>query len=414
MRVLITLALLTSSAAAQTTWYVDAQAVAPGLGTPVEPYTSIQYAISQPSTLSGDRIVVAPGAYAEHVVFGSKRLALESTGGPRVTVIRSVADGAVVDARYFGPGGPVRLEGFTVQGNPSHSTIGVDLANTLMRRCIVHGHRQLPGSSLGAGVRFDDFSSVLACTIVDNWRGLAEAGFGGAGEVRDSIVAGNPGGDVAVDPKVVTFAYTLVEEGLSTQSGPGNLDGDPWLWSTELFDFAPAPGSAVIDSGDPAAPLDPDGSRRDMGALAFDPGYAPAPSVYCTSKLNSLGCAPSIGAVGSARVSGSPFVITCSAQLNQRSGLLFYGYQRQALAYQGGWLCVRAPVRRTPLLQSGGSTGGNDCTGSFSFDFDAWLQSGVDPALTPGAMVFAQYWSRDSAVSFGTVRSDALSFGVGL
>jgi len=356
---------------AQSTWYVDAQAAPPGNGSPATPYASIQYAISRPATLSGDVIVVAPGVYSENVVFGGKRLALESSHGPLVTAIRAVANGAVVDARFFGLGGQVRIEGFTVEGSPSFSTIGVDLSNTLLRRCVVRGHRKLPLSALGVGVRFDNWSSVTECTIVDDWQGVGDAAFGGEGELRSSIVAGSEHADVNVDPQLVIFHYTLVETGLRAPGGPGNLSGDPLLWSWVHEDYAPILGSPVIDAGDPAAPLDPDGSRRDIGAIPFDASYAPAPTVYCTSKANSLGCVPSISAAGSASASGSPFVIASGAQLNQRPRLLFYGFEAQSLPYQGGWLCVRAPVRRTPLLNSGGSTSGNDCSGVYSFDFDA-------------------------------------------
>ncbi len=409
---LLTSLLFVLPALGRSTWYVDAQAVPPGSGSPSAPFTSIQYAISRPSTVSGDRIVVAPGVYAESVVFGAKRLALESSHGPLATVIRAVNSGKVVDARFFGLGGQTRVEGFTVLGSPNHSTIGVDLANTLLRRCIVRGHRKLGSGAIGVGVRFDDWSSVTECTIVDNWEGVGMAAFGGEGEVRSSIVAGSEHADVSVDPDLVTFHYSLVELGLPAPSGPGNIEGDPLLWSWIHEDYAPSPGSPVIDAGDPAAPVDPDGSRRDMGALTFDASYAPAPTAYCTSKTNSLGCTPSISATGSASASGSPFVIACNAQLNQRPGLLFYGFEAQSLAYQGGWLCVRAPVRRSSLLNSGGSTSGNDCSGVYSFDFDAWIQSGVDPALVAGAIAYAQFWSRDPGVSFSTVRSDALRFGI--
>jgi hypothetical protein len=61
----------------------------------------------------------------------------------------------------------------------------------------------------------------------------------------------------------------------------------------------------------------------------------------------------------------------------------------------GGTLCVAPPVRRTPGQNSGGSTTGTDCTGTFSFDFNAWIASVLNPTLLPGATVWAQYWSRD-------------------
>src|SRR5438034_1084145 len=47
---------LCSSAFAQTTWYVALGGSPPGTGTTNDPYTSIQYAIAQSSTLPGDTI----------------------------------------------------------------------------------------------------------------------------------------------------------------------------------------------------------------------------------------------------------------------------------------------------------------------------------------------------------------------
>lgn len=168
----------------------------------------------------------------------------------------------------------------------------------------------------------------------------------------------------------------------------------------------------AIDAGDPTAPLDPDGSRADIGPLPFDASWTPF-EVYCTAQVNSLGCTPAIGAEGNASASATvPFAITCSNTLNNRTGLLFYGYGPRATAYQGGFLCVASPVRRTALLDSGGSSTGTDCSGVFAFDFNAHLQSGADPLLEPGVEVFAQFWSRDPGASFPTHRSDALRFAV--
>ncbi len=79
---------------------------------------------------------------------------------------------------------------------------------------------------------------------------------------------------------------------------------------------------------------------------------------------------------------------------------------------QGGYLCVQSPVHRTALLDSGGNVGPNDCSGAYTFDFNAWMASGEDPALVAGTMVYAQFWSRDSGASFNTIRSDGLRFGI--
>ena len=128
--------------------------------------------------------------------------------------------------------------------------------------------------------------------------------------------------------------------------------------------------------------------------LEFADGFA---SSYCTAKLNSLGCTPLISAAGSASVSaGSGFVIAATGVRNQNPGTLFYGVSGPAaLAFRGGFLCLAAPRVRTPLQGSGGSAVGSDCSGSYAFDFNAWIAAGVDPALVVGVQVDAQYWSRD-------------------
>ena len=122
----------------------------------------------------------------------------------------------------------------------------------------------------------------------------------------------------------------------------------------------------------------------------------PAAQVYCTAKVNSLGCTPSIGSSGFASYSNaSPFLVTATNELNQKSGLLFYGTAASATPFQGGFKCVATPTIRSVVQSSGGSAVGNDCTGSYSYDFNARIQALVDPQLVPGAEIFAQYWSRD-------------------
>lgn len=120
-------------------------------------------------------------------------------------------------------------------------------------------------------------------------------------------------------------------------------------------------------------------------------------SVYCTAKTNSLGCVSGIDMAGVASASSaSGFVVSARNIVNQKLGLLIYSTSGFAhVAFHGGTLCVLEPIGRTPPQTSGGSLAGADCTGTFAFDFNAWIATGVDTALTPGARVWAQYWSRD-------------------
>lgn len=67
-------------AAAQTTWFVDANAVGPGSGTPAAPFPTIGAAVA--AALPGDQVQVAAGAYPEVVDFQGKAIFLQGAGSP--------------------------------------------------------------------------------------------------------------------------------------------------------------------------------------------------------------------------------------------------------------------------------------------------------------------------------------------
>ncbi|MEM9801652.1 MAG: hypothetical protein AAGA20_15100 [Planctomycetota bacterium] len=112
MLLLATLAL----AAPQTTWFVDASAVSPGDGTVAAPYTRVDFAVAQPTTLTGDTVVVAPGVYPdERIEPGTKVVMLRSSLGPSATTLVARPGGPVVLGSGSDPL-PLRMEGFTLQG----------------------------------------------------------------------------------------------------------------------------------------------------------------------------------------------------------------------------------------------------------------------------------------------------------
>lgn len=142
---------------------------------------------------------------------------------------------------------------------------------------------------------------------------------------------------------------------------------------------------------------------------------APA-GVYCTAKTNSLGCVPSIGSTGVPSASNAtPFVVRATNVLNRRDGVFFYGHSAASVPFQGGFFCVTAPIRRTPLLNSGGSALPTlDCSGVYTFDFNAWIQTGNDPLLSVGQEVDGQFWSRDPQSPSTTGLTNAVRFFIGL
>jgi hypothetical protein len=145
-------------------------------------------------------------------------------------------------------------------------------------------------------------------------------------------------------------------------------------------------------------------------------GNGNTPVTYCTAKDNSIGCVPAIGFLGTPSASaGSGFFVQATGVLNRKSGFLIYGTTgRQAARFFGGTLCVETPLHRTPAQSSGGSAAGIDCTGVYSFDFNARIASAIDPLLVPGTTVDAQYYSRDPgfAVPNNIGLTDAIEFTI--
>jgi hypothetical protein len=99
---------------------------------------------------------------------------------------------------------------------------------------------------------------------------------------------------------------------------------------------------------------------------------------------------------------GSGFDVIGSNVRNQKAGVLIYSLTGpSSIPFQGGVLCVAAPVRRCVGTSSGGSLPpANDCSGVYSLDFNAFaagvLGGNPQPALTvPGTHVHAQWWGRD-------------------
>jgi Tol biopolymer transport system component len=139
------------------------------------------------------------------------------------------------------------------------------------------------------------------------------------------------------------------------------------------------------------------------------------PETYCTPKLNSQGCLPSMGFLGIPSASlNSGFTLYATNVLNQQNGLLFYSTTGPASnVFQGGYFCCAQPLTRTLIQNSGGNPPPDDCSGLFSFDFNAYVQSGADPTLGYGSVVWSQYWGRDPSDPFTISLTDAVKFTLG-
>jgi len=289
----------------------------------------------------------------------------------------------------------------------SHSSRGGGISGTAATRCRIYGNSAMYGAGASN-------SSLSSCTVYGNAASFSGGGLrvsGGSVTVVDSILWGNVPEQIQVASGSAAVSFSDVAGGWS---GPGNIDLDPRFWAPASGNFNLKPGSPCIDAGDPASPSDPDGSRADMGALPFVPGWCPAPDRFCLSKPNSLGCAPVIGFSGLPTATGpDDFHVTATQVLNQKPGLMFWGRAHAPPPFAGGMVCLQGTLIRTPVQFAGGSPlPAQDCSGTYDYPF---TQSYMAlHAVVSGETLYAQYYARDPAHPDGTGRSlsDALEFAV--
>lgn len=169
MLALVALA-LAPTVSAQATWYVDINGTPPGSGTVTDPYTSINYAVSQASTISGDLVLVSPGTYSEQVVIPAKGVHVKSTDGPTATQIDAGGGGSAVS--FLGTDGTAStLEGFTLTkgtGTGSPTPLGGGIygegATVSVLNCVVDQNT----ARYGGGVYLDNCATELKRSVVRN------------------------------------------------------------------------------------------------------------------------------------------------------------------------------------------------------------------------------------------------------
>lgn len=139
------------------------------------------------------------------------------------------------------------------------------------------------------------------------------------------------------------------------------------------------------------------------------------PTTYCTTGTTTHGCSPSISGMGSPSASQvSGFTISVAGVEGQRNGLVFYGMAPTAVTWGVGnssYLCVASPVQRTPIINSGGNSGG--CDGALAIDFNSFVASNPTALGSPfvqGQTYYAQAWFRDPSAPKGTNLSGGLRF----
>jgi hypothetical protein len=390
---------------AQTTWYVDVSAPPPGNGTAGSPYTQINYAIHQASTLSGDTLLVAPGTY-EAFTTDLKGLKVVSTAGPEQTLI----DGT---SYLIGPDtGPLfRLTGFTILVGTE--AMLMDVAE--LERCIVQPKNPPGILAIRCGLAYGGSNAIFThCSLSGFYTGVEETPFASAYIYLTNSVFDCLNEDVRGESGNLTLRYSYAAKlhypnPTVVHPVPGPVPG---LWDSAQGDVHLLPLSNCIDAGDPALPHDPDGSIADVGALLYDAQHAPHPTTYCAGFVHSGGCAPRIVWSGTPSLSGpDDFVISSSLSLNNVLGLFLVGTNAGSIPFSAGRICVAPPFVRGPVVASGGSSGAPNCSGVFVWPVS---QAYMQQHWQPGQVLYTQCWGRDPGSSYPekSQLSNALVFKV--
>ncbi len=123
--------------------------------------------------------------------------------------------------------------------------------------------------------------------------------------------------------------------------------------------------------------------------------FAPClePQNYCTAKLTSGGCLPSLAAVGYPSLADGSFQVRLRELESNAQGFLLWSMSQAALPFQGGTLCLGAPIQRAKAQAGGFLFTPPPCEAEMSFLFRPAYTSAF--AMNAGQTFFGQGWSRD-------------------
>ncbi len=237
---------------------------------------------------------------------------------------------------------------------------------------------------------FDQFGTSVALAST---RAVIGAPF----QVDDQFIETGAAYVFDVELSSSTFGQSLAK---LTQNAPG---------------FGDQLGSAVALEGElvlAGAPVADDFGSSSGAAYLFALGDAP--QAYCTAKVSSAGC---LAAIATSNFAAQPtsgagdYSVQATSVQELKNGLLFAGTSGPAaIPFGAGTLCVNPPLKRGPVLNSGG-VDPNDCAGTFSTLVNDGLSIPAGLDAGPGGSAWYQYWYRDPANgsgSFGTALSNAL------
>jgi len=210
------------------------------------------------------------------------------------------------------------------------------------------------------------------------------------GDGRPDILAGASGAN-SYAGRATLFNGAF---GLLAFDVPGEQAGEQMGASVAGVGHLNADGFADIAVG--ASHYDVGGSN--VGRALTLLGSSLGPKTYCAAKVNSAGCTPYVASTGGLSLSaGDNFHVLGMNVLEGKTGILIWSRQPKSSPFYGGTLCVKAPIKRTPLQSSASVPSALPCPGVYDFHASqAYLAS---KSVTAGETLHFQYWSRDSGLA---------------
>ena len=258
------------------------------------------------------------------------------------TLDRCVVRGNECSGSFFGDRGGVALgsatdcliEGNKVLPNGPPFAVGGGAFNASLVRCIVRGNIAPDGGAVQGG-------TLDRCTVVHNASTgticTPDVSAVANAMITNSILWGN--GQVEHD--LSTISYSNVQGGAL---GVGNFSSDPQFFGTGS-DVHLLSNSPCIDTGDPAAALDPDGSRADIGAIPFEPLHRREDAPFCFG-LMDLVVDGELSASFSTAILTSPGATAFIASLGVNYTPLVFLSPTNGPGANG--LCLNSPFVRIP------------------------------------------------------------------
>jgi predicted outer membrane repeat protein len=161
----------------------------------------------------------------------------------------------------------------TISGNSANVGGGIGCqwnSNPWIRRNVIIGNS---ATDYGGGIHCGDSDAMvrnntISCNSAAYGGGISCGNFSYP-TITNTILWGDTGAEIyIIDPySDPTVTYCVVQGGWP---GQGNIDADPIFTGPEREDLHLRWRSPCIDAGDPDFPLDPDGTRSDIGAFYFN------------------------------------------------------------------------------------------------------------------------------------------------